>query len=215
MTWTATKDLTVNAYSDLSYFPWIKYYANASSYSFDNNISLKYSKNKWNIQAKYKFKIRQRNNSEKTEIINRYSNKLRFTIQRESDNISTSTIIDLSKLTYHGFESQGYSITQNLSIQTCKRNNIYAFLSYFNTDDSNSSIYLSERTIPGSYSPSNFYGEGIRFSAIIKQQLTPIVLINFKVGFTKYFNKNSISTGLRMIEHSYQTDIDLSIKCKF
>ncbi len=81
MIWNATKNITVNAYSDLSYFPWIKYYTNASSYSFDNNISLKYSKNKWNVQAKYKFKIRQRNNDEKTKIINRYSNKLRFTIQ--------------------------------------------------------------------------------------------------------------------------------------
>lgn len=215
MIWTATKNITVNAYSDLSYFPWIKYYTNASSYSFDNNISLKYSKDKWNVQAKYKFRIRQRNNEEKTEIINRYTNKLRFTIQRTSDNISTSTIIDLSKLTYTGYESQGYSITQNLNIQTNKKNTIYAFISYFNTDDSNSSVYLSERTIPGSYSSSNFYGNGIRLSTIIKQHLTSIVIVNFKVGFTKYFNKNTISTGLRMIEHSYQTDMDLSIKCKF
>ena len=166
-------------------------------------------------QTNGKGKIRQRNNDEKTKIINRYSNKLRFTIQRTSDNISTSTIIDLSKLTYTGYESHGYSITQNLSIQSNKKNIIYAFISYFNTDDTNSSVYLSERTIPGSYSPSNFYGEGIRFSTIIKQHLTSIVIANFKVGFTKYFNKNSISSGLRMIEHSYQTDIDLSIKCKF
>ena len=215
MIWTATKNITVNAYSDLSYFPWIKYYTNASSYSFDNNISLKYSKDKWNVQAKYKFRIRQRNNEEKTEIINRYANKLRFTIQRTSDNISTSTIIDLSKLTYTGYESQGYSITQNLNIQTNKKNTIYAFISYFNTDDNNSSVYLSERTIPGSYSSSNFYGNGIRLSTIIKQHLTSIVIVNFKVGFTKHFNKNTISTGLRMIEHSYQTDMDLSIKCKF
>ena len=215
MIWTATKNITVNAYSDLSYFPWIKYYTNASSYSFDNNISLKYSKDKWNVQAKYKFRIRQRNNEEKTKIINRYTNKLRFTIQRTSDKISTSTIIDLSKLTYTGYESQGYSITQNLNIQTNKKNTIYAFISYFNTDDNNSSVYLSERTIPGSYSSSNFYGNGIRLSTIIKQHLTSIVIVNFKVGFTKYFNKNTISTGLRMIEHSYQTDMDLSIKCKF
>lgn len=213
--WTATKNITVNAYSDLSYFPWIKYYTSASSYSFDNNISLKYSKDKWTVQAKYKFRIRQRNNAEKTKIINRYSNKLRFTIQRTSDKISASTIIDLSKLTYTGNESQGYSITQNFNIQTNKKNIIYAFISYFNTDDSNSSVYLSERTIPGAYSPSNFYGKGIRLSSIIKQHLTSIVITDFKVGFTKYFNKNSISKGLRMIEHSYETDIDLSIKCKF
>ena len=109
----------------------------------------------------------------------------------------------------------GYSITQNLNIQTNKKNTIYAFISYFNTDDNNSSVYLSERTIPGSYSSSNFYGNGIRLSTIIKQHLTSIVIVNFKVGFTKYFNKNAISTGLRMIEHSYQTDMDLSIKCKF
>jgi hypothetical protein len=37
--WTATKRLTLEAYSDLSYFPWVKYYTNASSYSFDKYVT--------------------------------------------------------------------------------------------------------------------------------------------------------------------------------
>ena len=215
ITWIASKRITVNAYSDLSYFPWIKYYTSDSSYSFDNNISLKYDYNSWTLQAKYKFRIRQRNNSDKTAIINRYNNKLRISVQKTSENVSTSTIIDLSRLNYTSYSSQGYSFSQNISFRAHKNATIYAFASYFNTDDSNTSVYLSERTIPGSYSSLSFYGKGIRFSSIFKSALTSKVIANFKVGFTKYFNRNAISSGLRMIKHSHQTDIDLSVKYKF
>ena len=215
ITWIATKRITLNAYSDLSYFPWIKYYTSASSYSFDNNISLKYDYNNWSIQAKYKFRIRQRNNSDKTAIINRYNNKLRISVQKSAEKVSTSTIIDLSRLTYTGYASQGYSFTQNISIQVHNNATICAFASYFDTDDSNTSVYLSERTIPGAYSSLSFYGKGVRFSTIIKSSLTSKVIANFKVSFTKYFNRNTISSGLRMIKHSHQTDIDLSVKYKF
>lgn len=213
--WTATKRLTIDAYSDLSYFPWVKYYTNASSYSFDNNISLKYNKDKWTILAKYKFRIRQRNNSEKTYILNRYTNKLRISIQRTTESVSTSTIIDLSRFSYTDNRSYGYSFTQNMSIQVHKKATIYAFASYFDTDDNNSSVYLSERTIPGAYISSSFYGRGFRFSSIVKSTLTSNIIVNFKVSLTKYFNRNTISSGLRMINHSHQTDIDFGVKYKF
>lgn len=213
--WSATKRITINAYSDLSYFPWIKYYTNDYSYSFDNNISLKYDQGNWTVQAKYKFRIKQRNNSEKTAIINRYSNKIRISIQRTMEKISTTTNIDLSRFSYTDNRSYGYSITQNISIQTHKKATIYAFASYFDTEDSNTSVYLSERTIPGTYTSTTFYGKGIRVSSVIKSMLTSNIIVNFKVGFTKYFNRNVISSGLRMIKHSYQTDVDLSVKYKF
>ena len=213
--WIVTKRLTLDAYSDFSYFPWVKYYTNASSYSFDNNISLKYNKDKWTILTKYRFRIRQRNNSEKTYILNRYSNKLRISIQRTTESVSTSTIIDLSKFSYSDNHSYGYSFTQNMSIQAHKNATIYAFASYFDTDDNNSSVYLSERTIPGAYASNSFYGRGIRFSSIVKSTLTSNIIVNFKVSFTKYFNRSTISSGLRMIKHSHQTDIDLSVKYKF
>jgi hypothetical protein len=213
--WTATKRLTLEAYSDLSYFPWVKYYTNASSYSFDNNISLKYNIDKWTIHAKYKFRIRQRNNSEKTYILNRYTNKLRISIQRTTESVSTSTIIDLSRFSYTDNRSYGYSFTQNMSIQAHKKATIYAFASYFDTDDNNSSVYLSERTIPGAYISSSFYGRGFRFSSIVKSTLTSNIIVNFKVSLTKYFNRNTISSGLRMINHSHQTDIDFGVKYKF
>ena len=213
--WIVTKRLTLGAYSDFSYFPWVKYYTNASSYSFDNNISLKYNKDKWTILTKYRFRIRQRNNSEKTYILNRYSNKLRISIQRTTESVSTSTIIDLSKFSYSDNHSYSYSFTQNMSIQAHKKATIYAFASYFDTDDNNSSVYLSERTIPGAYASNSFYGRGIRFSSIVKSTLTSNIIVNFKVGFTKYFNRSTISSGLRMIKHSQQTDIDLSVKYKF
>jgi hypothetical protein len=102
-----------------------------------------------------------------------------------------------------------------MSIQAHKKATIYAFASYFDTDDNNSSVYLSERTIPGAYISSSFYGRGFRFSSIVKSTLTSNIIVNFKVSLTKYFNRNTISSGLRMINHSHQTDIDFGVKYKF
>lgn len=213
--WTISPRITLDAYSDLAYYPWIKYYCSTSSYSFDNNISLKYEKNDWILKAKYKFKIKQRNNSEKTFLQNRYSNKLRMSIQKNSEKTSFTTNIDFTELSFTDNKSIGYSFSQNASIELHKKTSIYIFASYFHTDDSNSSIYVTERNIPGVFNSSSYYGEGVRFSSSLKAMLTSKVIVNFKFALTSYFNRNVISSGLRMINSSYQTDIDLNVKYKF
>ncbi|MCQ2211809.1 MAG: helix-hairpin-helix domain-containing protein [Paludibacteraceae bacterium] len=213
--WTISPRITLDAYSDLAYYPWIKYYCSTSSYSFDNNISLKYEKNDWILKAKYKFKIKQRNNSEKTFLQNRYSNKLRMSIQKNSEKTSFTTNIDFTELSFTDNKSIGYSFSQNASIELHKKTSIYIFASYFHTDDSNSSIYVTERNNPGVFNSSSYYGEGVRFSSSLKAMLTSKVIVNFKFALTSYFNRNVISSGLRMINSSYQTDIDLNVKYKF
>lgn len=213
--WTISPRITLDAYSDLAYYPWIKYYCSTSSYSFDNNISLKYEKNDWILKAKYKFKIKQRNNTEKTFLQNRYSNKLRMSIQKNSEKTSFTTNIDFTELSFTDNKSIGYSFSQNASIELHKKTSIYIFASYFHTDDSNSSIYVTERNIPGVFNSSSYYGEGVRFSSSLKAMLTSKVIVNFKFALTSYFNRNVISSGLRMINSSYQTDIDLNVKYKF
>lgn len=213
--WMISPRITLDAYSDLSYFPWIKYYCSTSSYSFDNNISLKYEKNDWILKAKYKFRIKQRNNSEKTFLENRYNNKLRISMQKNLGKNSFATNIDFTELSFTDNRSVGYSISQNANIELHKKAFVYVFASYFHTDDSNSSIYVNERNIPGVFNSSSFYGEGFRFSSTIKAKLTPKVIANFKFALTSYFNRNTISSGLRMINSSYQTDFNLNIKYKF
>lgn len=213
--WTITKRLSLDAYSDVCYFPWIKYYTSASSYSFDNSLSLKYELKEWSFLAKYNFRIRQRNNTEKTAIINRYTNKLRISAIKVSEKFNITTSADFTSLNFRDQSSIGYSISENISFRPHKKTSIYVFASYFNTDDSSSSIYINERNVPGIFSSTSFYGEGIRFSSIVKGTLTSNVIANFKFGFTKYFNRKSISSGLRMIDSSHQTDIDFSVKYKF
>lgn len=213
--WAISKRINLDVYSDICYFPWIKYYTNASSYSFDNSFSLKYELSEWSFIAKYNFKIRQRNNSDKTEILNRYSNKLRISAQRVSDRISFTTTADFSSLSFDNSTSFGYSISQNASLQLYKNASLYVLASYFKTDNSSSSIYINERNVPGMFTSSSFYGKGIRLSTMTKVKLTSNVIGNFKLGFTKYFNRNTISSGLRMIDSSHQTDLEISIKYKF
>lgn len=213
--WTITKRLTADAYSDISYFPWVKYYTNASSYSLDNNLSLKYELNDWIFQAKYSFKIKQRNNEDKTKITNRYSNKLRISAQKTSEKITTTTFADICTLKFNNKTSSGFAVSQSISMQAFSKTTLYALISYFNAENSNSTIYLNEKNLPGGFASSSFWGEGMRVAGILKTKLTRNVLVNFKFGLTKYFNQNSISSGLREIKSSTQNDLELCINYKF
>ena len=153
--------------------------------------------------------------SEKTFLENRYNNKLRISMQKNLGKNSFATNIDFTELSFTDNRSVGYSISQNANIELHKKAFVYVFASYFHTDDSNSSIYVNERNIPGVFNSSSFYGEGVRFSSTIKAKLTPKVIANFKFALTSYFNRNTISSGLRMINSSYQTDLNLNIKYNF
>lgn len=60
-----------------------------------------------------------------------------------------------------------------------------------------------------------FYGEGIRYSLLVRGNITPRLMITAKAGTTNYFDRDKISSSYQQINHSSMTDIEVQLKYKF
>ena len=98
----------------------------------------------------------------------------------------------------------GYQLSKNMEL--------HAGAAYFHTDDYSSRLYLYERGMLYQFTNPVCYGHGIRYSVLLKVQLSHRFLVNIKAGVTDYFDRSSISSGLQQINHSSQTDLDLQVK---
>lgn len=213
--WNISRRLALDAYSDISYFPWLKYMVAASSYSWDNSLGLTYTRNNWTWNARYRFRLRQRNNADKSAIVNRYTHRLRIYALRTGEKVEFKTQVDLNYFTTYNSNSFGYAISENMKANIGKKSRLYVTAIYFDTDDYSSSIYVNEHNLNGAFSIPSYYGRGIRFATSFQYDFTRHWGCSAKVGLNLYFNRNTISSNLRMINSSHQEDVDFNIKYKF
>ena len=111
--------------------------------------------------------------------------------------------------------SNGYVVNQSLTWQLHRRYSIYGTVSYFDTDDYASRIYVYERGMLYSMNSASYYGNGMRYALHVRGEVTPWLLAQLKVGRTKYFDRSVIGTADRRIFSSSQTDIDLQVRVRF
>ena len=90
-----------------------------------------------------------------------------------------------------------------------------ANLGYFHTDDYASRIYSYEPGLLYNMNFSSYYGEGIRYSLLLRSEIGRHIIAFCKVGVTDYFDRDHISSGLQQINGSSQTDMELQVKWKF
>ena len=112
--------------------------------------------------------------------------------------------------------SRGWVFSQNAS---WKKDNspiqadLYA--AYFNTFDYNSRVYSSEKNMLYSFSIPSFSGEGLRFSAVLRYNLTKNLYISAKAAWTHYYDKDIIGTDQEEIEGRDKIDLYALLRWKF
>lgn len=213
--WRLPCRIVLDAYSDLSYSPWLKYLVSNSSYSWDNSISGTYSYGKWQVMGRYRMRFKQRNNTNKTALADRYEHRGRLMLSRTNDKLSLRTQLDLSNVDFQQKNSMGWMLSQTAKLQVCENTDCSVMAAYFNTSDYDTRIYIYERSMLHTFSMPSFYGKGIRLSAVCRCDMNNHFMIMGKVGYTKYYDRDTIGTDLRTIDASYQTDIDIQIRYKF
>ena len=87
-------------------------------------------------------------------------------------------------------------------------------MAYFNTDGFDSRIYVYEKGPLYSFNFPSFYGEGIRYSLFVRADFSKNLMLIAKLATTNYFDRNTIGTGLRKINRSSMTDLDLQLRLK-
>lgn len=71
--WTPWRNAELQLYTDISYFAWPKYGVSTSSHRWDNFIQAATTGKTWSFLARYRLKMKENDNSDKTALIKSYT----------------------------------------------------------------------------------------------------------------------------------------------
>ena len=223
-TWTPLPRLSVWAFSDYAYFPWARYRASAASHSWDNMLQATYTIAQGTaLTARYRLRLRQEDatiqGTDSRTLADKTEHRARITLAHSDAHWSVKTQADAAYTAYPaGLDgkdnSLGWMLTQTVAYSHPVLG-AAANIGYFHTDDYNSRLYAYERGTLYSFSFPMFYGKGMRAALFLSGTPCRGVTIIYKVGTTKYFDRDHISSSYQRIDKSVQTDMDLQVKWKF
>lgn len=220
------RGMTIEAYVDAMYFPWFKSQVSSSSHGFDGMVQATYSpKKRWNAAIRYRIKSKQRDftytydNNDYTVLQYKTSHNLKVQLNYNLSSritLRTTTTGAISSFSINPKE-YGFAISKNIRWQNPNTKLRFdAGVTYFNTDSYDARIYGYEPSLLYTFSSVSYYYHGIRTTLlasipIVKQSL----FIYTKLGFTKYFNKETIGSGLDLINASHKEDLQVQLRWKF
>ena len=226
--WTSksVKNMEIQAYVDGMYFPWLKQYVSASSYGYDGMVQTLYSASKrWSLLARYRIKAKQKDfkyeTNSKTFTILEYNTVQSLKLQLNCNLSPRVTLRTSATGTSISFGSnpneRGFAIGENIRWQNPKNKcRIDLGITYFNTDNYDARVYNYEPSLLYTFGSTSYYDHGIRTTLlasvpIVKQSL----FIHAKFGMTHYFNRDTIGSGLEMIEANHREDLQVQFRWKF
>ena len=110
--------------------------------------------------------------------------------------------------------SLGWMVSEEISYRM-KQTQVHTTMGYFHTNDYNSRIYTYERGPLYSFTSILFYGKGIHGSLLVRHDFNAHRMVIAKMGYTRYFDRDTIGTALQAIAHQWKADIDLQCRWKF
>jgi len=217
------KHWTLSGYYDEFTFPWLKYLVNAPSSGYNYLVQLSYTPNKKvTMVLRYKSKLNQGNESGNIApidyLVNIKQSDLRWSVQ---DKISSYvTIADRVEVTQYVKEGQttyhGYLIAQSLKFKIPKTKVTMDLLyALFDTDSYYARIYSSGSDIPNSFSIPSYYYQGSAYTIMMHYQVIKRITIWLRYSQTVYSNKQTISSGLDLINGNTKTDVSAELKFTF
>ena len=213
ITWKALPRLTLRAYADYAWHPWAKYLVSLSSRALDFFLQAEYRTGKWRLLARGRTRFRQRDNESKTALTANNDYRLRLAATRSvSRTLSLRTQIDAARAFYLK-PSRGWLVSEQLSWKPSDWT-LAATAAYFRTDDYASRLYLYERQMTYDFYMPAYFGHGLHLALFARKELGQHLRITARVGYTRYTDRNTIGTGLQLIDGPRQADLDLQLRWK-
>lgn len=214
-TWTPLYRLRIMAYSDYAYHPMAVYRAFKASRSIDNLIQTTLSFSPVDITLRYRFRLKQENGADASSpLLDKTEHRGRFQLNYKQKSFTMRTQYDMAYTTKTS-QSIGWMVSQSAGYKYKEILECNAGVGYFRTQDYDSRIYTYERGMLYDFSFPMFYGEGIRFFLHLSTKPTKNLQLICKVGTTKYFDRDKISSGYQEINDSKKTDMEIQAKWKF
>ena len=215
VTWRPRRTLSIMAYTDFAHHPWDQYQVKAGAHSCDNLVSATWKHRHWTFAARYRLRMRERNNADDTALEWTTEQRARLSAGWQYRTWQVLTQADLAHVSQDE-ASLGYMFSTRVGYHY-RRFNATLLLGYFNTHDYDSRLYVYEPGLRYEYTFPSYYGEGLRYAFMLRavidnhHRLTCIA----KVGCTDYFDRDHISSSYQQIDRSSKTDIDLQVVWKF
>lgn len=221
--WTPLARLSLLAYTDYAYFPWARYGVSSASHSWDNLVQATYNvSSATTLTVRYRLRLKQQDNTVSDSpagLINRTEHRVRLAIASSGVHWQTKTQVDGAYVVFPAIaenqkNSLGGMLTQTVGY-TCRSLSAAANVGVFYTRDYNSRLYAYERSTLYTFSFPMFYGKGGRVALSVRGDIGGSIVVIGKIGATKYFDRDVISSSLQQINSSWQTDVDLQVKWRF
>jgi hypothetical protein len=217
-----TKKISMNAYTDVVQFPWLKYQVTAPSSFSDNLIQFNYKPDK-----KHEFYVRMR--IRRTSIDRSVLNRIDFPVDKflqqirlnfifsPTESLKLHSRLEFVKTNEEGLPNEtGYLIFQDI---IWKKMNVPFSVTFryalFQTDAWNARLYAYENDLLYSYSIPAYYGKGARIYGIFKFDVRRNIDVWFRIAQWTYTDRDYISSGNSMISGFRKTDCTLQMRMQF
>lgn len=211
--WRPVERLALKAYSDFSRAAWPRYGVSFASWSWDNQLSATVTTGRMVAAARYRLRVRQRDNAVHSALVNRTEQRLRLSAAWHGGVWRCATQADMA-LTACDSTSRGFMLTQSGGV-ALGRFSADGNVGYFNTQSYDSRLYVYERGLLYNFSFPMFYGEGLRYALRLRCDFSPRLMLMAKASVTDYFDRPCIGSGLQRIDRSSQTDVEMQLRWKF
>ncbi len=210
-TWKPTRRLLLRAYADYAWFPWAKYLVSQSSQALDFLLQAEYRTGKWRLLSRGRTRFRERDNEDKTALTANNEYRLRLAATRDVSRVlSLRTQLDAARAFYLQ-ASRGWMMSEHLTWQPHSWL-LCATAAYFHTDDYASRLYLYERLMAHEYSMPSYFGHGLHLAAMARKDFGRHLRLAVRLGYTNYFDRSIIGSGLQQIDGSHQTEFDFQLR---
>lgn len=215
--------LEINSGVDIFRFFWLKYGIDRPSSGYETFCQITYQQqDKWRLQLRYKLKQKDKNRNADADTLPRIDCYQRHQaginlLASLSDQFFFKTMFEA--VFYHFSEqslSRGFLLSQAAGYKH-PRFPLQVDLGFalFDTDDTASKVYLSEKNILYGFGIPSFYGNGMRCSCTLRYNPWERITCWLKVAHTHYFDRDEIGSGLEKIDGQNKTDLWLQLQLKF
>ncbi len=206
--------LSLSAYADWARFPWLKYGVDSPSTAFDAYLLCTYALSpRSSFEARYKYKQKEKNmpcpDKESRTVLPYDTYKFRFRYSYNSDggwNFRSTADMAHYKETPFSPEN-GYMLSQNIAYRGKGALSGDLYLAWFDADSYDARLYSYERNLLNTFYMPSFYGKGCRLAFSAKCSLAAHLSLSFKVGHTRYLNRDTIGSGTEQIDGNSRTDL--------
>ena len=212
--WNIKRGLSLMAYTDFAYFSHPRFGAHTASRAWDNLLMLTYSRQRWSFLARYRLRLREKDNADKTALVNELTQRTRLSLAYSVASWSCKSQLDIATSNYLK-RSFGYMLSESGTWKPLSWLTLNVMIGYFQTTDFASRIYVYERSPLYSFSFPAFFGKGMHYSLFVRADLSSRLMIILRSSTTHYFDRDHISLGLQQVNSSTLSGLDIQLRWRF